>query len=497
MEEENKNINDEENQNKQLINSIIKEKNDEINDNNKEIDDIQSTNNEFSSHNKKEDTENEINSQKSEKYDKNKIIENLNNTCLNYNYGSDDPNIVNKISQSNIKFNMSDNNINDIIGNRSINNSKNNKEKILNIKYENLSDKSNYLNSDNKSYHSLYDIFKNKYKNNDNSIFENNKPTQESNLKNYINTKVQRNYYTLEPHEIPNHIMLENKIKTPLRNEYENKSDNVNLYFTEYKINSFTPKRYFSLNNLKNNDIFIPKITDKITYLENKLNEYNKIKIKYEEEINNYRNQIKIYKNSFQIISDFFDFITKSYIPDFFPKKNIFEINNQNMLYIYFKNLEDYIIKLNSELNDYKYKYQKLLDIDSSRHSLSPKYSFNIHNKTKEYKSQNISFFDENEKNLEQSHKNNNDINKNNNNDIYKSLEKRIILLEKELFSRNNDINKIRNKSATKISIMKKVSKTTQEKDTIEKKGNKDNNNRCIRCLMKNKIKKIGKAKKK
>ena len=44
---------------------------------------------------------------------------------------------------------------------------------------------------------------------------------------------------------------------------------------------------------------------------------------------------------------------------------------------------------------------------------------------------------------------------------------------------------------------MKKVSKTTQEKDTIEKKGNKDNNNRCIRCLMKNKIKKIGKVKKK
>ena len=50
---------------------------------------------------------------------------------MNYNYGSDDPNIVNKISQSNIKFNMSDNNINDIIGNRSINNSKNNKEKSL------------------------------------------------------------------------------------------------------------------------------------------------------------------------------------------------------------------------------------------------------------------------------------------------------------------------------------------------------------------------------
>jgi hypothetical protein len=58
MEEKNKNIKDEENQNKQLINSIIKEKNDEINDNNKEIDDIKSTNNECSSHNKKEDTEN-------------------------------------------------------------------------------------------------------------------------------------------------------------------------------------------------------------------------------------------------------------------------------------------------------------------------------------------------------------------------------------------------------------------------------------------------------
>ena len=59
---------------------------------------------------------------------------------------------------------------------------------------------------------------------------------------------------------------------------------------------------------------------------------------------------------------------------------------------MYFKNLEEYISKLNKEVYDYKYKYEKLLEVDSNRPSLSTKNTMNMNKPNKEYRTQNNSF---------------------------------------------------------------------------------------------------------
>ena len=430
----------------------------------------------------------------------------MNNSKLNYDYGDNvDSIFINNFSNSKIKFNMSENDINAVLRNNKENNEllNNINNKIKNIKYENLSYRSNYSSNNTKSYHSLYNEFKKKYNNGENNILENDKYdniNQHSNYKNYINASIQRNYLTLEPknNKTDTYNIIENEIKSPLRNEYENKQkNNINLNFTEYKISSYTPNRYFSLNNSKSDyNIHAPNIEEKIIYYENKLAEQEKIKNRYEKEINFYKEEINKYKNSFQTITNFFEFISKNYIPDFYHKNKIFQINNESILYIYFKNLEEYIINLNKEMNDYKFKYQKLLDIDSSRRSISTKNTINknkqinenneniLNNEKNENKIQNNSFSDvcnilgnniENtsEKNSENFQKNNNynSIYSDNDLDKYKDLEQRIILIEKELLlkknkEKNSDISA---ESGHKISISKKNKKIINEE-------NKNNN---------------------
>ena len=412
----------------------------------------------------------------------NKENKKINNPSLNYNYGDNvDTETIKEISNSNIKINVRDNL--DYLNNhmKNIKQSYNNKK--LNINYD--LDKDKALNDNNflkpiKSY-SLYNEFKRKYINHKNFALKNNrlnKYYQQSNYKNYINTNLQRNYLTVDSNygiSKVNFSIIEKGIKTPLRNFYKNKLYNNNSSYNEYKISSFTPNKYLNFNNHQN-EINSPNIKGRISYLENKLAEYEKEK-------NNYINEIKTYKNSFEIISDFFTFISNNFIPDFFPNNPKIQLNNENILYLYFKNLKDYISKLNREVSDYKYKYEKLLDIDSNRPSISTKNTLNINKQTKEYKTQNNSFSEicDNMANSVLDNNNNDNINNNidtnNDNDIYKSLEKRVVLLEKELLlkkDKDND-NKIRPNSGPKIMNRKEIKK--KKKNNLDNNGTVDNNN--------------------
>ena len=449
---------------------------------------------------------------------------------------------------------MSENDINAVLRDNKENDEflNNINNKIKNMKYENLSYRSDHSNNT-KSYHNLYDEFKKKYNYGKNNIIENDKYdniNEQSNYKNYINSSIQRNYLTLEPkHNKTNsstYNMIENEIKSPLRDEYENKrNNNINLNFTEYKISSYTPNRYFSLNNSKSDcNIHVPKIEEKITYYEDKLAEQEKIKNKYEKEINYYKEEINKYKNSFQTITNFFEFISKNYIPDFFHKNKIFQINNESILYIYFKNLEEYIINLNKEMNDYKFKYQKLLDVDTSRRSISTKNTINknnkqinenneniLNNEKNENKIQNNSFSDvcnnsgnntvntpEKYSEILQKNNNYNSIYSDNDLDRYKDLEQRIILIEKELLlKKDKENNNIRAESGHKISINKKNKKIINEENKnnnflsdekykqknnylshfIKNKRFDNNNNIKGKAIIKKKIHKIGKNKRK
>ena len=424
--------------------------------------------------------------------DKIREIKRINKPNLNYDYGdSMNSIIINEITNSNIKYNIANTNkkINEVINNNKYNKDKSsntndiNTDKILNIKYESFSTKNNYSN-ETKPYYNLYNEFKMKYKNNkENKTVENTGLIERNYLTNYINTTAKRNYLTLEPNHSSNKLSyntIDKEIKTPLRDEYENKTNNINLNFTEYKINSFTPDRYISLNNNKS-DID----SSKIIYLENKTAQQQKLIEKYKNDIYINMNEIKMYKNRFKIIKEFFDGLSKKFNHEFIQKDKISEINEENILKAYFKNLEDYIIKLNKQINDYKYKYQKLLDLDSSIHS-----TINKENKNKEILIENNTFSDNNE-NINE--KNNNyfyNMNSNNELEMYKTLEKRVLLLEKELFNKNYQQKsiKIRNKSTPKIRIKKaktkKIEETKEDNNKNEKVNKKNNMIRLIKNLL-------------
>ena len=212
-------------------------------------------------------------------------------------------------------------------------------------------------------------------------------------------------------------------------------------------------------------------------------------------------NQIKLYNNLFVEINNFFIFISNNYIPEINPiclerdsqeYISSYFLNDKN-LNMKFKKIEDYIIRLNKDLSDYKFKYQKLLDLDSCRPPLSNKNSLTNNNKENEYRKQNSSSSDmcditgnsiynfnnhpENifENNFENYQKNsvpNNNNNKNiiqsnkevlngnnyeeknpfknmsqNENDIYKTLEQRVLILERELLSKKNTSNNFYDKN--------------------------------------------------
>ena len=425
----------------------------------------------------------------------------INNPKLNYDYGDNvDTEIINQISNSNIKINIRDN-LDIINNNKEKENIDMNNDRIVNLEYADIINKDKYLNTT-KNYSGLYNEFKRRYNSCENLSKQNNKVNnyyRQSYYKNYMNC-IQRNYLTLNSNSLSNNIscnLFEKEIKTPLRYEYENKINNINVNFTENKINSFTPNRYFKSNNNKKNkiDTFISKAKEKILVLENKIQEYEKERISY-------INQIKVYKNSFKVISDFFTFISNNFIQNFFPKNQIFQLDNENILYMYFKNLEEYISKLNKEVYDYKYKYEKLLEVDSNRPSLSTKNTMNMNKPNKEYRTQNNSFTEFCDKTgnsiYDDDNDNSNNENSNKDNSKYENLEKRVLLLEKELFSKKSDrqnekkiegkSEKIRAKSGPKISINKKEiknikklkvddSETSKNNEIIEKKVNKNNNN--------------------
>ena len=120
----------------------------------------------------------------------------------------------------------------------------------------------------------------------------------------------------------------------------------------------------------------------------------------------------------------------------------------------------------------------------------------------KEYRTQNNSFTEFCDKTgnsiYDDDNDNSNNENSNKDNSKYENLEKRVLLLEKELFSKKSDrqnekkiegkSEKIRAKSGPKISINKKEiknikklkvddSETSKNNEIIEKKVNKNNNN--------------------
>jgi len=415
-----------------------------------------------------------------------KDIKKINNPKLNYDYGDNvDTEIINQISNSNIKLNIRDDLY--IINNNKEKEIKEiNNNRIENIKYADIINKDKYLNTT-KNYIGLYNEFKRRYNSSENISKKNNKINnyyRQSYYKNYMNC-IQRNYLTLNSNSLYNNLscdLFEKEIKTPLRSEYEKKINNIDVNFSENKMNSFTPNRYFKSNNKNKVDEFILKAKEKIFSLENKIQEYEKERISY-------INQLKIYKNSFKVISDFFSFISKNFIQNFFPKNQIFQLDDENILYMYFKNLEEYITKLNNEVNDYKYKYEKLLEIDSNRPSLSTKNTMNLNKPNKDYRTQNNSFSEFYDKTGNSVYEIEND-NSNNDNNKYKNLEKRVLLLEKELFSKKDEekTEKIRTKSGPKISINKKEvtkkkkinlddNENNKNNEIIEKKYNRINNN--------------------
>ena len=466
--------NEKENTNKQYIGGISKENNEENNNTKEQIKSYKDKNNIIT---------------KSKSANNIKDIKIINKPNLNYDYGdSIDSIFFNEITNTNIKYNINTTNekIEEVINNNKYKNDEinnNNANKIIDIKHNYLSNKKNNIDlSGTKPYYNLYYEFKNKYKNNNEiQTLENNSLSQRTYFTNYISNSVQRNYLTLNPHNTSNNLsynILENQFKTPLRNESENKSNNIILNFSDYKINSYTPNKYFNINNNNNNNNKNDIDSAKNIYLEKQISEQQKIIKKYENVINIYMNEIKIYKNSFKIISDFFDLISKKYIPEINYKNKVIEINDENMLNTYFKKLEEYITNINKELNDYKYKYKKLLDLDSSLHLTTNKEN-KINN---ENKNQNIFLVDNDI--INEKYMNNFDsTNSNNEIDIYRTLEQRVLVLENELFN-NKKINEknanIKNKSSNKILIKyDKKKKTNEDKynnHNIKVKVNKNNN---------------------
>lgn len=320
------------------------------------------------------------------------------------------------MSKENYNFNYSKNEfINDENDNKELNDNfnKNNSNNIFNMNIKNVKNNEKITNN----------------KNNQQNIYNNS-----NNKLNY--SSLHRNYLTLDSYNLHpsnsnintnnkfNNINVNNKssinsisslpyqdLKTPLRNEFKKETRN-NIDDT-FKINSYTPNRNYNCNN-NINDINLynnysnkdTKIKTQILSLQNRLNLYEesleKTKNKYEEQINNYMNQIKLYNNLFVEINNFFIFISNNYIPEINPiclesdsqeyiSSYFLNDNNLNMK---FKKIEDYIIKLNKDLNDYKFKYQKLLDLDSCRPPLSNKNSLTNNNKENEYRKQNSSSSD-------------------------------------------------------------------------------------------------------
>ena len=249
------------------------------------------------------------------------------------------------------------------------------------------------------------------------------------------------------------------------------------------------------------------------------LNDYNKNNFKAftPNRYYNFNNNVDKSNNNnlIHIISNFFNFISKNYIQNLYLEKNIL---NEEDIILNFKKIEEYIIKLNKEVNDYKYKYQKLLDIDSIRPTMTTKNSVNIYKDNSDNKKQNSTISDiydninnnfhnknfENilKENIKEHNNNYSSLNSYEDNDIYKALEKRVFILEKELLSRKNEKGEkkgkiLRAKSGNKILFDNKFRKENNkemsmnvENDFTEKndKKIKKNRNNYFRMNLKEKI---------
>ena len=276
--------------------------------------------------------------------EKNKENKYLNNPKLNYDYGDNaNTKILNEITKRKIKVKAEEDLDNIKIYKKY--DEKYNTDKIKNINMTYDDSQKKYRNSNSvKTYDNLYKEFKRRYNNTkENYNIEdkklNNNYYQQNIYKNYIDNinSINRNYITLNAKHSSNNTsynLFEKEIKSPLN-------------FYDFKINSFK-------KDLKK---------EQVIYLEKKLEECEKEK-------NNYMNQINIYINNLLIISEFFSFISENFNQDFFPKNETIQIDNENSIYGYFKKLKEYISGLNKEVKDYKYKYEKLLNLDSNMHNI-------------------------------------------------------------------------------------------------------------------------------
>ena len=348
-----------------------------------------------------------------------------------------------------------------------------------------------------KNYSSLYNEYKYKFNknNNDNNFLENR-------FKNYFDTNINGNYFTLNPYEnlsLNNNMSNNTTYNFSLTSKYDN---NIKEVSSPIRTTEF----------IKNNN---NKSFDYLT----ELNDYNKNNFKAftPNRYYNFNNNVDKSNNNnlIHIISNFFNFISKNYIQNLYLEKNIL---NEEDIILNFKKIEEYIIKLNKEVNDYKYKYQKLLDIDSIRPTMTTKNSVNIYKDNSDNKKQNSTISDiydninnnfhnknfENilKENIKEHNNNYSSLNSYEDNDIYKALEKRVFILEKELLSRKNEKGEkkgkiLRAKSGNKILFDNKFRKENNkemsmnvENDFTEKndKKIKKNRNNYFRMNLKEKI---------
>ena len=316
--------------------------------------------------------------------------------------------------------------------------------------------------------------------------------------KNDKDSNPQRKYMTLDSCLTTNNKSFDNSTydKNIVINTSKNKEFNNNIF-----------------NTNKNKEIEL-----KINRLQQKLIEYDKslskTKNEYEVQVSKYISQVQKYEDFFCIFIDFLSRIIRD-VPDInFDKDDFLNIDTTySEITEKLAKIEKYILNLKQEVNEYKTKYQKLLDLDSCRPPFSVNSNNNINNSIKGDKEKEFSrkpnmsntfidmyditnnsiynsiphpenVFENNFENYEkQSLMNNNDnsninncnnnnlinnqynnkinnnqynkdnskicdnnnFSQNDNNEMYKTLEQRIFILEKELFSQKNNQNQTPN----------------------------------------------------
>jgi len=225
------------------------------------------------------------------------------------------------------------------------------------------------------------------------------------------------------------------------------------------------------LNQIKQSNIInnIDKeYNNEIENLKNKISQYEitleNMKNQYQEQINYYIQQLSNYNIFITITTNFFQNISKKYIPNynFNMPNNVTEPNNfiplnQKDLEEKFAKIEQYIVDLNSELNEYKGKdYLSSINKQDKRDNLPI-----IINKD----------FDKEKNEIDKliSYNNNDSFTKTNNNNIY--FPENDFIFKNEILA-----NKVRSKSSTKPRIHYPKKLNENKKNLFKNKNNKNEN---------------------